>query len=381
MQGLGLSVRVVSVQHGSQRVGLTMLSPSWVSAVANVSADEWLNATVVAVNKYGLRVLARRTVNDTRVLGIVHVLEVSEKLVSDLEEEFAPGMDVKVRLIDLDKDQQQASFSMVEPRDLSAFADVPAGEWLLATVVDTHEHFLLVSVVPPGGSDAVQGIVEANEIRWGYVESAAEEAEVGQEVSVRVKHARGRLELSMKEMPDLSVFEAIEGTPWLRGTVQEACAAGLYIEVEPPGEGQPQLGFVPAQDIRHGFVEDPEEEAYAGEEMRVRLRRVDTEQGMLMLSMKVQLDASGFANISSETWLKATVLGTHASGLHVMVRPPTGAGQHGLVDESELADDRGEGIKVGQQVDVRVLRANEAESHLELSMRPAEKPQEELERG
>lgn len=86
--------------------------------------------------------------------------------------------------------------------DFSKFEAISSDEWLVGIVRAVMPFGLVLAVRLPNGGPSVQGIVQIAEIREGFVEDIEAEAEVGQEIEVRVMlvdAARQRLFLSMKK--------------------------------------------------------------------------------------------------------------------------------------------------------------------------------------
>jgi predicted RNA-binding protein with RPS1 domain len=84
---------------------------------------------------------------------------------------------------------------------------------------------------------------------------------------------------------DVSSFENIDPQTWLQGTVTGIQPYGLFVEVSPTDGAAAQTGLVPVKNIREGFVEDTQQEAEIGQEVKVRVVNVVASEGKLGLSM------------------------------------------------------------------------------------------------
>jgi len=238
--------------------------------------------------------------------GLVHISRISEGFVDDIESIVQPGQAVKVWVLGVSP-QGKLSLTMVKSKgtddsgsaDLTGFQDLSPEEWLEGTVAAVTDFGLFVAVSAPGGGPVAQGLVHISQIRDGFVEHPAEEAEVGQSVQVRVLQAdpgSGKLKLSMKQpaerqimspdSQDVSAFQGTSPAQWIKGRVHHTVPFGIFVDVEPPAGGQPVQGMVHITEIRDGFVDDPSEEADIGQEVSVRVLNVDAAAGRLSLSMK-----------------------------------------------------------------------------------------------
>jgi len=237
--------------------------------------------------------------------GLVHIREVSENYVLDINAHLQRGQMVKVWVLGLDE-QGRLNLSMLDPSEggedkpasdeLVPFQDVGENDWLDGTVSATTEFGIFVSVVPPGGGPTVTGLVHVSQIREGFVEHPSDEAEIGDEVKVRVVKVHGsRLSLSLrppppKRKPDfsrmISTFERLGPTDWIEGRVHHIVPFGAFVEVEPlEGDGV-VMGLLHVTEMQEGFVEDPAQVVQLNQKLKVRVISVDAASGRLALSMK-----------------------------------------------------------------------------------------------
>jgi len=237
--------------------------------------------------------------------GLVHISRVAQERVNDIHEYLEEGQEVEVWVSDV-KDDGKFGLTMVEgkiggggggaPRDVSAFADVSAEEWLDGTVATVLSFGAFVTVTAPGGATA-DGLVHISRIREGFIESVEDELSVGQDVRVRVDSVdleRGKLGFTMKEPgagggvrapADLSAFEGVHSDQWLSGKVARTAPFGAFITVTAEGGAQAD-GLVHITQIKDGYVESVEGELEVGQEVQVRVLSVDAAGGKMSLSMK-----------------------------------------------------------------------------------------------
>jgi len=101
----------------------------------------------------------------------------------------------------------------------------------------------------------------------------------------------GKLGLSMIEgggsrgggrNQDLSAFESLDPDTFIDGKVTRIQQYGFFVEIQ--HEGQSAQGLVHVSQIKDSFCDDPWQEAEEGQEVQVRVLKVD--QGKLKLSMR-----------------------------------------------------------------------------------------------
>jgi len=176
--------------------------------------EKELEVVGLEVNKGGMVV----KIGDVR--GFVPTSQFGEKFLGNMEELLNKAF--KVRVIEVDKDQNRLIFSEKLVSDSEALAK--KGEALeMVTVGDKYEGtvsgimpfgvFVTVSVPMKGkekdatkGEAKVEGLIHISEISWEKVEDPNVMFKVGQEVAVQVigiDKANGKLNLSIKQMtPD-----------------------------------------------------------------------------------------------------------------------------------------------------------------------------------
>merc|ERR1719247_1693870 len=125
--GQTVKVRVIDVDPQAGRVALSMKEPGSGGGGGprgppraprekqDVSgfevSDDWKDGVVTAVEGFGIFVKVGATE------GLVHVSEIRDGFVEDPTEEAEEGMDVRVRVINVDNEKGQLGLSMKEPAE------------------------------------------------------------------------------------------------------------------------------------------------------------------------------------------------------------------------------------------------------------------------
>lgn len=232
-----------------------------------------------------------------------------------------------------------------------------------------------------------EGLVHISRITTRFVDSIFDTVQAGQEVTVWVEKASegGRLSLSMVRRKgrgrsgakDLSDFKGIDPDQWLPGVVKSVCDYGVFVEVASSPGGSTWQGLVHIKNLREDFTSHPSEVAHVGQEVQVRVVRVDLHAKRLDLSMKdwfateLQIrsqDVTAFNQVMPTKWLTGRVYNVAKYGVVVEVEPPGGgAPVQGLVSAT-LLEDYEDMYEAGQEVRVRVIRVDPYVGRLELSM-------------
>jgi len=246
-----------------------------------------------------------------------------------------------------------------EPR--LKLADLEVGKKMQGTVVSVAPFGCFVDI----GAER-DGLVHISRMSEARVESTYDVVSEGQQIDVWVSQVTddGKLGLSMLESKigggggggrrapaDYTPFLDVADTEWLTGTVASIAPFGVFVTVTPPNGGDPVDGLVHIAQIRDGFVENTADEVDIGQEVKVRVTRVDMDAGRMGLSMKEgggggggrapreKADLTPFEGIAATEWLSGKVARTAPFGIFVTVTTADGASSaDGLVHITQIRD-------------------------------------------
>jgi len=132
--------------------------------------------------------------------GFVHLSKVGDGRAKKADDIYALGEELPVWVTKV-KTDGRLELTCRPPVDLSGFRDVQPNQWLSGVVTAIDPSGLYIKVDPPGGGHPQQGKVKKKDIRKGRVRDPNKEAEIGEEVRVRVTEVdekAGRLGLSLR---------------------------------------------------------------------------------------------------------------------------------------------------------------------------------------
>ncbi len=221
----------------------------------------------------------------------------------------------------------------------------------------------------------VDGLLHISDMSWGHITRPSQAVRTGQEIDVlvlKVDRAKGKVSLGLKQLkPD----------PWQTADTRYAVGTrlqcrvvrladfGAFVELEEGLEG-----LVPLTEMSWvKRVHRPSEVVQEGAVIDVVVLSVDKDKRRISLSMK-QIEADPWASVAERYPKNATVPGKVARltefGAFVELQP----GVDGLIHISELSDRRinspEDAVKIGQDVQVRVLAVDAEKRRISLSLRP-----------
>jgi small subunit ribosomal protein S1 len=203
--------------------------------------------------------------------GLIHISELSWSHVNHPSEVLEIGQDVKVKVLDIDRERQRISLGLKQTQSdpwQQVLETYHEGDTVEGKVTKVVTFGAFVEILP-----GVEGLVHISELAQHHVENPREVVSQGDLVSakiIEVDAERRRLSLSLKRVEGGGVTqraddsEPVEGTPNLELS-EEVFPEGaeLVAEVEAPAEQEP-AEEEPAEEEQQA---EPVEEEPAAEEL------------------------------------------------------------------------------------------------------------------
>lgn len=162
---------------GSDRRG--MKKAKSVEQFLNLSPEEWISGRVASITHFGAFVAV-----DDDTDGLLHISQIAEDHVSNVDDHLQVGQEVQVRVIEVDVDNCRLGLSMREPRQ--AMRAGPRGKKDVSVLLGRDpDEFIpgrVVSIVPYGAfvniEGNIDGLVHISEMAVGRVDSVEDVCEV-----------------------------------------------------------------------------------------------------------------------------------------------------------------------------------------------------------
>jgi len=297
----------------------------------------------------------------------------------------------KVKWDDADGGPEESD---VSPKDMR-YPPIPldsleVGQKYTGTVMSVRDFGAFVDI-----GCVAEGLLHISRISTNRVNDITEHLEEGQQVEVWISGVRddGKFGLTMVEglsdssgggrraPADLGPFVGLDPSDKHDGVVVRTAPFGAFVRVT-LADGSEAEGLVHISQIRDGFIERVEDELEVGQEVQVRVQKVDELNGKMSLSMKdagggraprEPKDLSPFEDIASDQWLEGKVARIAPFGAFVTVTSPDGKQGDGLVHVTQIRDGFVESVEaeleVGQEVKARVLSVDAGQGKMSLSLK------------
>ncbi len=315
--------------------------------------------------------------------GLLHVSDLSHGRVTHPSEVLTVGAEITVKVLKFDKGKERISLGMrqLHPDPWETLPErCPAGSRVVGRVMSITDYGAFVEIEP-----GVEGLIHISEMTWSRrMKHPSKVVKAGDQVEavvLEVKPKDRRVSLGIKQLeadPWTTVAQRYSIGSVVEGRVRKLTEFGAFLEIE---EGVD--GLVHVSDLswtKH--VKDPAEVLRKGQVMQAVILNIDAPNRRLSLGIKqLQPDSweSFFRSHEAGDLVRGRVCRTAAFGVFVEVAP----GVEGLCHKSEIPamPDRaqtGEAplLPIGDEYDFKIIKMNEAERKIGLSLRAVAEEEE-----
>jgi small subunit ribosomal protein S1 len=314
--------------------------------------------------------------------GLLHVSDMSHGRISHASEVLRVGDEVTVKVLKFDRAKERISLGLrqLSPDPWESLPErCPAGGRVVGRVVSITDYGAFVEIEP-----GVEGLIHISEMTWSRrMKHPSKVVKVGDQVEavvLEVKPRDRRVSLGIKQLeadPWTTVPQRYSIGSVVEGRVRKLTEFGAFLEIE---EGVD--GLVHVSDLSWTKnVKDPAEFVRKGQVMQAVILSIDAPNRRLSLGVKqLQPDAweSFFRSHEVNDIVRGRVCRSAAFGVFVEVAP----GVEGLCHKSEIPamPERGAAVDallpVGEEYDFKIIRLNEGEKKIGLSLRAVAEEEE-----
>ncbi|HEY2908774.1 MAG TPA: S1 RNA-binding domain-containing protein, partial [Gemmataceae bacterium] len=313
--------------------------------------------------------------------GLLHVSDMSYvRKVSNPSEVVQKGQKITCQVLTVDQERKRVALGLKQMGSDPWETDIPArftpGQKTRGKVTKLTNFGVFVELEP-----GLEGLLHISEMSWiKRIADPKEIVQIGDKVEVQVlniNHDKKEISLGMKQCQSNPWGEVAKKYPTgtiISGVVRNLTNYGAFIEIE---EGIDGLLHVSDMSWTRK-VSNPSEVVQKGQKLTCQVLSVDQERKRVALGLKQMAsdpwegDIPGRYQPGQKVRGKVTKLTNF--GVFVELEP----GLEGLLHISELTDDKIESpeevVKVGDEVDVKVLRVDTKDRKVGLSMKNVDDP-------
>ncbi|MBL9159575.1 MAG: 30S ribosomal protein S1 [Verrucomicrobiales bacterium] len=314
--------------------------------------------------------------------GLLHITDMSWGRINHPSEMLAIGQKVDVVILDVDKEKERVSLGSKQLQDNpweAIEAKFPIGMEVGGKVTKLVPYGAFVEL-----EKGVEGLIHVSELSWTKrITRPSDVLSLDQEVKAVV------LAISKEEQKISLGVRQLETNPWdevearypigstIKGEIRNLTPYGAFVELEDGIDGMIHVSDLSwTRKINH-----PSEVVKKGEVVEACVLEIDKTNQRISLGVK-QLESDPWSIIDSRFKVGDLVKGTVAKiasfGAFIQLEDDI----DGLVHISQLSEDHvakvKDVIKVGDEVEARVIKVDKVERRIGLSIKAAEYSEEQL---
>lgn len=314
--------------------------------------------------------------------GLLHITDMSWGRINHPSEMVKIGDELEVTILDVDYEKERVSLGLKQQSDNpweEIGAKYPVGHRIRGKVVNLMPYGAFVELEP-----GVEGLVHVSELSWTKrIARASDVLNVGDEVDAMVLAVN-------KDDKKISLgIRQTEENPWeivankypigsrIVGTVRNFTNYGAFLELEEGVDGMVHVSDMSwTRKVNH-----PSEVLEKGQKVDAVVLEVDASNQRISLGMK-QAMPDPWSSVASKYAIGQLVEGKVAKLAQFGAFVELEEGIEGLVHISQISDERVEKVKdvlkVGDEVKARIVKMDEVDRRIGLSIKAAEVSDDEF---
>ena len=314
--------------------------------------------------------------------GLLHVTDMSWARLNHPGEILKVGQQLEVQVLDINKEKERVSLGLKQmqsnPWD-KIEERFPVGQKVSGKITNLMPYGAFVQI-----EEGVEGLIHVSELSWTKrIARPSDVLTLGQDIEAIV------LGVNKEEQKISLGVRQLEPNPWdeielryiigkqVKGKVRNMTAYGAFVELEEGIDGMIHVSDLSwTRKINH-----PSEMLKKGDDLEAVVIDIDKANQRISLGIK-QLDTDPWKEIDTRFRIGDLVKGTISKltnfGAFVQLQDDI----DGLVHISQISEDRIEKVKdvlkVGQEVEARVIKVDKAERRIGLSIKAANYGEEAL---
>jgi len=274
----------VDKEHEKISLGLKQKTSSpWENVEHNYPIGSRVSGKVVNIMNYGVFIRL-----EDGIEGLVHISEMSwTKRLTHPKEMLNLGDEIEVVVLSVNREKQEISLGLKQTETnpwAVASQKYPVGTIVTATVRSITNFGAFMEI-----EEGIDGMVHISDLSWtrkyGHPTEALEKDQQVQCVVLGVNEDKRRVSLGIKQLTE---------DPWLRaipekyipghiikGKITKLTNFGAFVELEPDLEG-----LLHVSELADHKIEKPQDVVKEGDEVEVKILKVDTEARKIGLSLR-----------------------------------------------------------------------------------------------
>ncbi len=314
--------------------------------------------------------------------GLLHVTDISWARVNHPSEALTVGQELEVIVLDINQEKERVSLGLKQTQ-ANPWENIeerfPMGQIVKGKVTNLMPYGAFVQI-----EEGVEGLIHVSELSWTKrIARPSDVLSLGQEVEAMV------LGINKEELKISLGIRQLEANPWdeieqrymigrqVKGKVRNMTAYGAFIELEEGIDGMVHVSDLSwTKKINH-----PSEVLKKGDEVEAVVIDIDKANQRISLGVK-QMEEDPWKSIEHTFKIGDLVKGTVTKLANFGAFVSLPGDIDGLVHISQISEEHvakvKDVLKVGQEVEARVIKVDRAERRIGLSIKAANYTEEEV---
>ena len=316
--------------------------------------------------------------------GLLHITDMTWGRLGHPSELVKVGQELEVVVLDINKEKERVSLGLKQTQKNpweETEQRFPIGSKVKGKVTNLVPYGAFVEI-----EEGVEGLIHVSELSWTKrITRPSDVLTVGQEIEAQV------LGVNKEEQKISLGVRQLEPNPWdeiehryqigrqVKGTVRNLTAYGAFVELEEGIDGMIHVSDMSwTKKINH-----PSEVLKKGDEIEAVVIDIDKQNQRISLGVK-QLEGDPWKEIESKYKIGDLVKGKVSKITTFGAFLALDGDIDGLIHISQISEDRVDKIKdhlkVGQEVEARVIKVDKSERRIGLSLKAANYSEEDIKR-
>jgi len=316
--------------------------------------------------------------------GLLHITDMSWGRLGHPSEMVKVGQELDVLVLDINKEKERVSLGLKQTQKNpweETEGRFPVGSKVKGKVTNLVPYGAFVEI-----EEGVEGLIHVSELSWTKrITRPSDVLTVGQELEAVV------LGVNKEEQKISLGVRQLEPNPWdeiehryqigrqVKGTVRNLTAYGAFVELEEGIDGMIHVSDMSwTKKINH-----PSEMIKKGDELEAVVIDIDKQNQRISLGIK-QLEGDPWKEIEGKYKIGDLIKGKVSKITTFGAFIALDGDIDGLVHISQISEDRVDKIKdvlkIGQEIEARVIKVDKAERRIGLSLKAANYSEEDIKR-
>jgi len=281
-----VEVKVLKVDKEKERISLGLKQKQespWTNIETKYPVGSRIKGKVVNVLTYGAFVQL-----EDGVEGLVHISEMSwTKRINHPNQVVSPGDEIEVVVLEIKKEKQEISLGMKQV-EINPWTQVEA-KYPIGTIIEGKVRNLTNYGAFVEIEDGIDGLLHVADMSWTrkviHPSEVVKKGDGIRAVVLQVDQERKRIALGLKQLEEdpwtRQIPEKYEVGSVVAGEVTKITNFGVFVKLEDDLEG-----LLHISELANRKVATPEEVVKVGDEVGVKIIKIDPEQRKIGLSLK-----------------------------------------------------------------------------------------------